>query len=203
VKKNMTPDEVLHELLEGNKRYMANDALRPRQCLEQRASLVEQQAPSAVIVGCSDSRVPAEIVFDQGLGDLFIVRVAGGVLGPVVIGSIEYAVQVLQVALIVVLGHQRCGAVTAAVQAMNGSTMQQFASAHLDAIMHELEPSVLCAHKAGITTDLVDAVTHEHIARNVQVLNQCAPIIAPAVASKKLKIVGAYYDLATGRVELV
>src|SRR6478609_6345894 len=120
----LTPDEVLRKLLEGNRRFMKGAAANPRRKPEDFAPLAEGQAPVAVVVGCADSRVSPEILFDQGVGDLFVVRVAGNVIsgsGAIVKGSIEYAVAELGVRLVVVLGHSRCGAVKAAIKHINAN----------------------------------------------------------------------------------
>lgn len=181
-----TPDELLKQLMEGNTRYINDKLLYPNQSSARREEVQEKQHPFAAILGCSDSRVAPEIIFDQGLGDLFIVRVAGNVAGPVELDSVEYSIKHLGATLIVVLGHQSCGAVTAI---MEGQT------ADIEAVARLIEPAV----KGSKTTE-------EAIKANVRnVVDQLkkTPLLKKLVAKKKIACVGAYYHLGSGKVELL
>src|SRR5216110_915495 len=165
------------------------------QAAKRRAELTKSQHPFAIIVSCSDSRVPPEIVFDQGLGDLFVLRVAGNVINDQSLGSIEYAVDHLAVRLIVVLGHQRCGAVQAAKDtlAANGK-----APGHIQSLVTAIEPAV----QATVKDDL-EATVKANVKNVVQALRSSRPVLKPKVDSGELKVVGAYYSLDTGSVALM
>src|SRR5205814_4912443 len=134
-----TPEEALGELRAGNERFVAGTRVHPNQDAEHRAALASVQTPFAVVFGCSDSRLAAEIIFDRGLGDLFVVRTAGHTIGPEVLGSIEYAVTILNLPLVVVLGHNSCGAVHAARDAVAGGAPP---SGHLRAVVDAIVPSI-------------------------------------------------------------
>lgn len=185
---------TLERLLAGNARFVAGEPRRDHQDLARRGELALNQHPSAVIVGCADSRVPPEIVFDQGLGDLFVVRVAGNVVEDSAIASIEYAVEHLGVKLVIVLGHERCGAVDAV---LNGGRLP----GHLDSLSRAIGPVVSGARKQG--GDALDNAVRANIARVVRELEQSEPILTRAVHVEELEIVGARYDLDTGAVELL
>jgi carbonic anhydrase len=131
----LTGDQALQELMNGNKRYVAAELAHPNQTAARRAEVAKGQDPFAIIVGCSDSRVPPEIIFDQGLGDLFVTRVAGNIVDDVVLGSIEYAAEHLGVPLIVVLGHKRCGAVEAAAKGGD-------APVHIRSLVEAIKPAI-------------------------------------------------------------
>jgi carbonic anhydrase len=190
----LTPDEALRKLMAGNARYVQNAASRPEQTPERRSQLTVGQHPFAVILGCSDSRVPPELVFDQGLGDLFVVRVAGNVLDDQGLGSMEYAVEHLHAPLIVVLGHSSCGAVKAAVSG-------EPAPGHIGAIVHALKPAV--ASTRGRPCDPVANAVNANIQRVVGQLKAAKPILAERIRAGTLKVVGGRYDLSTGTVELL
>ncbi len=189
---------ALEKLRAGNRRFVAGNRLYPNQSPAHRQSLVADQQPFATVLGCSDSRVPPELIFDQGLGDLFTVRVAGNIVDDATLGSLEYAVQHLHVPLVVVLGHSSCGAVQAALA--GGSPPGKIASL-VAAIQPALEKTV---RKPGETPDqaLANAVKR-NVTRVVQQLRTAAPILSPLVNQEKIMIVGAYYDLASGVVELL
>ena len=181
----MTADEALERLLEGNKRFVSGDLEHPRRDDERRAEQAEGQTPFAVILGCADSRVPPEIVFDQGIGDLFIVRVAGNTAADdVTLGSIEFAVSVLQCPLLFVLGHAQCGAVAAALRAMAEGTEL---GGYLGALTDPIRPAI-----RGV--DGLDAGIAENVRRQVAHLANVFP---------ETHVVGARYDLHTGRVQLL
>jgi carbonic anhydrase len=178
--------------MEGNKRYVAgNLVVHPHQTREQRVELTSGQHPFAIMLSCSDSRVPPEIIFDQGLGDLFVIRVAGNVIDDVIVGSIEYAAEHLGVQLLMVLGHEHCGAVTAAVKGGE-------AHGHIHRIVEAIEPAV--AQARHLQGDLVENAIKTHVALLVEHLKTSPPILANLVQEDKLTIVGAYYHLESGLV---
>jgi carbonic anhydrase len=184
--------QALQRLMEGNKRYVAgNLVVHPHQTRERRVELTAGQHPFAIMLSCSDSRVPPEIIFDQGLGDLFVIRVAGNVIDDVIVGSIEYAVEHLGVQLLMVLGHEQCGAVTAAVKGGE-------AHGHIHRIVEAIEPAV--AQARHLQGDLVDNTVKTHVALLVEHLKTSQPILANLVQEDKLTIVGAYYHLESGLV---
>jgi carbonic anhydrase len=187
-----TGDEELKELQAGNKRFVAGRTLNPRQSPADFSKLASGQVPDAVIVGCADSRVPPEILFDQGVGDLFVIRVAGNVVsgaGPIVKGSIAYAVVVLGASLVMVLGHSECGAVKSALE-----TKQQ----DLPGSIRDLVGLV----DTGNERDLNRAIA-ANVRAGVTKLKSLEPTISQYVEAKRVKVVGAVYDLAGGKVKLV
>jgi len=189
------PDQVLRQLLEGNRRYAAygptlNES--PRRRIE----VAQRQQPFATVFSCVDSRVPPELVFDQGLGDLFVIRTAGQVLDKAVLGSLEFGVQALHIPLLIVLGHQRCGAIRAAIDVLG---RRGVAEAEIEYLVEALAPSVERGKLAG--GDVLDQAVRAQIESMVVRLKR-SPILAAAVEAGTLKIVGAYYNLDTGVVEL-
>jgi carbonic anhydrase len=195
------PDEVLSRLLEGNKRFMRGQTTDPRRKPEDFAKLAEGQTPLAVIVGCADSRVPPEILFDQGVGDLFVVRVAGNVIsgaGATVKGSIEYAVAELNVSLVMVLGHTQCGAVKAAVKHISADDTLPGAIAEL---VNTIKPAVVKAK--GQTGDVLETAIRANVAIGVERLKSLKPVLAGPVKQGRLKVVGGVYDLGSGRVTVM
>ncbi|GMA29705.1 carbonic anhydrase [Arenivirga flava] len=199
-----TPAEAWNDLLAGNQRFIDGTPLHPRQDAERRAALAHSQAPTVALFGCSDSRLAAEVIFDQGLGDLFVVRNAGQVLGDSVVGSLEYAVAVLGVSMLVVLGHDECGAVRAAIDA----TAKDAAPLppQIRFLTDRIAPAVRAvAHTAPVTGSIdpatVDAgeVGRVHLRNTVAGLLEHSEIIAAAVADGSLAIVGANYVLSEGR----
>src|SRR5213080_3900874 len=188
----VAPAEAISKLKEGNGRYASGNLQHPGQTTERRAELAKSQHPFAIIVSCSDSRVPPEIVFDQGLGDLFVVRVAGNVIDDHSQGSIEYAVDHLAVRLIVVLGHQRCGAIKAAKEtiAANGK-----APGHIQSLVTAIEPAV----EATVKDDL-EATVKANVKNVVQALRSSTPVLKAKVDASELRVIGAYYSLDTGMV---
>ena len=192
--------EVLQRLLEGNQRFMKGETSSPRRGPDDFRPLAEGQRPVAVIVGCADSRVPPELLFDQGVGDLFVVRVAGNVVngaGPPVKGSIEYGVAELGVSLVMVLGHSECGAVKAAIKHMNDRDAWPGA---LGLLVNSIRPAVVKAK--GMPGDLLDNALRANVAIGVEQLRGLQPILAPAVKRGQVKVVGAMYDLRTGSVSV-
>ncbi len=185
------PAEAISRLKEGNERYTRGNPQHP-DMTKRREELAKSQHPFAVVLGCADSRVPPEIVFDQGLGDLFVLRVAGNVIDDHSLGSIEYAVDHLAVRLIVVLGHQRCGAVKAAKETI---AAKGEAPAHIQSLVTAIQPAVEATAKGDLETTV-----RENVKNVVQALRSSAPILKAKVDSGELKVVGAYYSLDTGSV---
>jgi len=189
------PAEAISRLKDGNGRYTNGNQQHPRQSTEQRVELIKSQHPFAIVVGCADSRVPPEIVFDQGLGDLFVLRVAGNVIDDHSLGSIEYAVDHLAVRLIVVLGHQSCGAVKAAKDTIAAKTE---APAHIQSLVTAIQPAV----EATVHGDL-ETTVKANVKDVVQALRSSTPILKPKVDSGELRVLGAYYSLDTGAVSFL
>jgi carbonic anhydrase len=194
----ISPDDALKRLMEGNARYAAN-APQERDYSAGRAARVTAQYPIAAILGCSDSRVAPELTFDQGPGDVFVVRIAGNFVDDDGLASLEYAVKFLGVPLIMVLGHKNCGAVDAAVAVV---TSRKELPGHLPDLIEAIKPAVIAAHGRH-PSDLVAAAIEENVRLNVKRLNVDKPIISEAVAANKIKVVGGIYDLATGKVGLL
>ncbi len=191
-------DQSLQKLLEGNQRYLAGALLHPHQTATRRTAIAQSQRPLAVIFGCADSRVPPEIIFDQGLGDLFVIRLAGHVLTEAALGSIEYAVEEFGVPLVMVLGHERCGAVKAAVEAVErGGT----APGHISSLVDAIKPAVEKAK--NLPGDVVDHAVRAHVATVVEQLKSSMPLLAPLVQAGQLKVVGARNDLDEGGVDII
>lgn len=189
----ITASEAMKQLMEGNRRYVFGKSRGPNRSQKHRAALAGGQHPFAIIVGCSDSRVPPELVFDTGLGDLFVVRTAGNIVDDIAIGSIEYAVEHLGTPLIIVLGHERCGAVTAAVQGDD-------APGHLKAVVDAIASAVEKAkQKHG---DLLANSVRENAKMVAKKLKASGPILSEYVEDGRLKVIGAYYDLDTGAVTI-
>jgi carbonic anhydrase len=191
----MTGDQALEKLMEGNERYREGRPSHPNQTAERRKETTGGQRPFAVIVGCSDSRVPPEILFDQGIGDLFVVRAAGGVVDDVGLGSIEYAISHLKCALVVILGHANCGAVTATVAA------REPLQGRLACLTNAIRPAVDQVRDAP--DDLVNRASKALANMIVQRLKETDPFISNAVKTGDLLIAAAYYDMETGHVEVL
>jgi carbonic anhydrase len=187
-------DASLAKLLAGNARFVVHKAKHPDESVHRRTELVGGQHPFAVILGCADSRVPPELLFDEGLGDLFVIRVAGNVVDDAVLGSIEYAIVHLGTKLIVVLGHEKCGAVSAAVSSEN-------AEGHLGALVSAIRPSVLAT--ANAPGDKVHNCVVENARRVARQIRGSEPVLKAAVEHQGLKVVAADYALDTGKVRLL
>lgn len=196
------PAEVWREMSAGNERFITGTPLHPRQDVERRSELAQAQTPRAALFGCSDSRLSAEIIFDQGLGDLFVVRNAGQVISTSVLGSLEYAAEVLGVSLIVVLAHDSCGAVEAAIQ-KDGAPDTLFPP-HVDAIVSDILPAVQRTRdSAGLARgETLDSsvVGREHLRDTISALLAGSELIGQKIAEGKLAVVGANYRLTEGRV---
>ncbi|WP_369826747.1 carbonic anhydrase [Cryobacterium sp. Y11] len=199
-----SPAQAWNELREGNVRFVAGTP-RHREDVDRRAELVGQQTPHAALFGCSDSRLAAEIIFDQGLGDLFVVRNAGQVISSSVLGSLEYAVAVLHVPLILVLGHDECGAVRAAIDSQ--STDAPALPVHIARIIEKIVPAVRRvsgqAASAQLDPTQIDAghVGREHLKDTVTELLEQSEVISAAIAAGTLAIVGANYVLREGHAD--
>ena len=194
----LSATRALHELLTGNKRYTAGHMLHPRQGVQRRAQVAPRQQPLAAILSCADSRVPPEIVFDQGLGDLFVIRVAGNTADDVALGSLEYAVEHLGVHLVMVLEHERCGAVQATYDML---TKGEVLPGHIAALAVPIVPAVQAAQ--AISGDVVDNAVTANVRRVAAQLRTTAPILSSHVQKGTLKVVGARYALASGVVTLI
>ena len=188
----VAPAEAIAKLKEGNGRYASGKLQHPGQTTERRAELTKDQHPFAVIVSCSDSRVPPEIVFDQGLGDLFVVRVAGNVIDDHGLGSIEYAVDHLGARLIVVLGHQSCGAVKAAKETIAAKSK---APGHIQSLVTAIQPAVEATAKGDL-----EATVEANVKNVVQAVRTSTPILKLKVDSGEVQVIGGYYSLDTGAV---
>lgn len=195
--------EALQRLRDGNARHVAGEAgPAPGAHEARRKEFLEMQSPFAIVLGCSDSRVPVEIVFDHGIGDLFVVRVAGNIAARSQIGSIEFAARTFGVRLIVVLGHSRCGAIEAVVDELRKPSVLQ--SDNLDFVIEKLRPSVEQVMTEGYGHDpdmLVAEVGRENVRRSARSLRDDSKIIEQLVENEELMIVGAEYSLQTGVVE--
>ncbi len=192
-----TPDEALNNLMAGNARYMQGSPIHPNQSAERQAEVAQGQHPWAAILGCIDSHVPPELIFDQGLGDLFVARTAGQVIDNVVLGSLEFAVEE-GVKLMMVLGHQSCGAVKATIQTLqtNGHAEGQIA-----ALVEAIKPAVIEAQSQP--GDLLDNSVRVNVTLEVEYLKSSSQIISHALDQGAIKLVGARYDLGTGAVNLL
>ena len=195
----MTPDDALATLMAGNARFVSGGLTSPNQSPARRSALTSGQSPYATILGCADSRVPPEILFDAGLGDLFVVRVAGNAPSTELIASIEYAVGVLHSPLVMVLGHSSCGAVDAAMKFIVKGT--PLPTGHLQNLVNDLAFAVTAVQ--SLPGDLTDNAITRNVQVAVQELLAVDPILGSGVAAGSLKIVGARYDLASGRVSPV
>lgn len=189
---SLTPDQALAQLMAGNERYVAGQAKHPHQDAARRAEVSGGQNPFAIILGCSDSRVPPEVLFDQGIGDLFIIRVAGNIVDEVVLGSIEYAAEHLHTPLAVVLGHSKCGAVSATVA---GGELE----GHLPSLAKTIQPAVDRAKTQS--GDLITNSIRENALMMADQLRSSEPILAELVHAGKLKVIALHYDLDSGKVE--
>lgn len=198
----MTPRAVWNQMLEGNRRFVSGEPAHPRQDVERRTELASYQRPNAALFGCSDSRLAAEIIFDQGLGDLFVVRNAGQVISDSVIGSLEYAVGVLEVPLIVVLAHDACGAVGAAIDStgVDAPTLPAYIWRQIAPIVPAVRRVQRSEAEAGHTPERVDPelVGREHLRHTVADLLRASELISEAVADGRVAVVGANYRLDDG-----
>jgi carbonic anhydrase len=192
-KDEITPDKALQELLDGNDRFVKRKRRNPNQTYSRLVEIAKGQNPFASVLGCADSRVPSEIVFDQGLGDLFVCRVAGNIATPEEIGSLEFGSLVLGSKVIMVVGHERCGAVDAAIK---GAQVPGQIGSLLEAIKPSVESS---KEQSG---DKLENACKANILAQVEKLKSSS-VLSELIKAEKLKVVGGYYDLDTGRISLV
>lgn len=195
------PDQVLKLMLAGNQRFASGASTHPRRTPADFKPLAAGQSPLACVVACADSRVTPEILFDLGIGELFVVRVAGNYVdgaGPTVKGSIEYAVAELGVSLIMILGHSQCGAIKAAIQHLHDKDALPGA---INDLVNAVKPAVTASE--NLPGDKLENAIRVNVKRGVDRLNTLGPIVAPAVTSGKIKVAGAVYDLATGKITMV
>jgi len=196
IKTTLTPDQALDALKQGNRLFLADRLPAEPNRRDRRLAIAKSQAPFAVLVSCSDSRVPPEALFGRGLGDLFIIRVAGNSISQEGLGSIEYAVAELGVPLVVVMGHERCGAVGAALSVVKDHTI--FPGAIGDMVQPILPAAISTRDKEG---DWLDNAVRQHVVNVVEKLKISGRLIEDPIESGKLKIVGARYDLDDGSVD--
>jgi carbonic anhydrase len=192
------PSEALDRLMQGNARYAAGESICKDYSVG-RAERVAVQYPIVAVLSCSDSRVAPELTFDQGPGEVFVVRVAGNFVNDDGLASFEYAVQFLGAPLLMVLGHTNCGAVAAAVKVVKERAVLP---GHLPELVESIEPAVIAAHGKH-PSDLVAAAIEENVRINVKRLIDDTPLLADALAAKKIAIAGGVYDIATGKVNLI
>ena len=194
----LTPALAWRRLREGNERFVAGNSSHPNQDASRRSSLVENQHPFAVIFGCSDSRLAAEIIFDLGLGDAFVVRTAGQVIDDAVLGSLEYSIGVLGVPLIVILGHDSCGAVSATKDAVETGQMPM---GFIRDLVERITPSVLTSLRNN-ETEVNDMVV-EHVKQTSHRLVDSSRVISDAIETGRAAVIGLSYSLKEGRADLV
>ena len=194
--------EALKRLRDGNRRFVANrTAVAALSDPERRAALVAGQEPFAIILGCSDSRVPAELVFDQGFGDLFVIRVAGNIVAPSQIGSVEFAASRFHTRLVVVLGHSQCGAITATLEELTGHPSSE--SRNLRSIVDRVRPSVeslLASDRGHDEESLIREAVRANVLASVKHLRRGSPLVEELIQEAGLRVVGAEYSLETGVV---
>jgi len=191
---SISADDALNRLMEGNHRFTQQKSEYPHQALKRLQEVAYAQHPYATILSCADSRVPAEIIFDAGIGDLFDVRVAGNIVTPEVLGSLEYAVLQLDTPLIVVLGHERCGAITAAVKGgkLPGS---------IGTLVAAIQPGINLGE--GISDESIEKAVVANVTYQINAMKRNSPLIAERILKNQLKIVGGRYDLDSGKVEII
>ena len=191
-----SPREAWQAMLDGNHRFVSGDLAHPRQDIDRREALAEKQMPFAALFGCADSRLSAEIIFDVGLGDFFVVRNAGQVIGETILGSLEYAVEVLGVPIILVLGHDECGAIRATINDVEGN--MNASGEYIHKLVAQIRPTVLAANAQG--KHEIDDVTELHVQDTINEMLTSSSLIAEAVKSGKLAVVGANYKLTLGEI---
>jgi len=186
-----TPDTALQALVEGNRRFSAGKVSNPNRTLARLRELGTKQVPFAAVLGCADSRVPVEILFDQGFGDLFVTRIAGNIATSEAIGSLEYGASVLGARLVLVLGHSACGAVAATMKA-------ETVPGQIGSLYPYIHPAVQSTQGKG-----VDAVVRENVRNQVQILQKASPVLADLGREKKVRVVGGIFDFRTGLVTML
>lgn len=190
------PTEAWAAIVEGNQRFVSGNLAHPRQDIDRREQLAEAQRPFAALFGCADSRLSAEIILDVGLGDLFVVRNAGQVIAETILGSLEYAVEVLGVPLILVLGHDQCGAIRATMDSTEGKMMAKGEFIHN--LVERISPTVLAAKANGMHH--IDEITDLHVRDTINEMIGRSALIAERIESGSLAVVGANYRLTLGEI---
>lgn len=193
-----TPESVWQSMVRGNRRFCESKTAHPRQDLVRRKQLTQGQKPKAVVLACSDSRAPVEIIFDQGLGDVFVIRTAGEITDLSVLASLEFAVDGLGVSLVIVLGHESCGAVAAAKNALDGGELP---GGFQRVLIEKVTPSLLAARKDGETE--IDEFERRHVREIVNHIIDRSPEISSRLATGEVGVVGMRYRLEDGRAETV
>lgn len=196
----ISPKEALEKLTDGNKRFATNNSIHPNRCDETKNALLKQQKPFAAVLSCSDSRVPIEIIFDAGLGDIFAVRTAGHVLSKEVLGSLEYAVKSIGVKLIMILGHENCGAVKTAIETYQNEDYSEL-SENLQSIMDHLYPAIKGVSNEEV--DFLNSAVRANINYQKEDLIRKDDYIANKVQKGEIAVIGAMYSLARGTVEII
>lgn len=196
----ISPQEAIKKLIEGNKRFANNESIHPNRCDETKSALIKEQKPFAAVLSCSDSRVPIEIIFDAGLGDIFAVRTAGHVLSKEVIGSLEYAVKAIGVKLIMVLGHENCGAIKTAIDTYQCNNSEVL-SENLQSIMNHIYPAIEQT-KCSCSEDFLNSAVRSNIKYQLEDLKEKDPYIAQKLKDGDIALIGGMYSLATGNVEI-
>ncbi len=191
---NLTTEAALQKLKEGNDRYILDHVEHPHEGAQRRVDISAAQHPFAIVLGCADSRVVPELIFDQGVGDLFVLRVAGNIADDAVIASIEFAVEHLGTRLVIVLGHENCGAVIAAIN-------HAFSEGKLNSLISYIDPAVQASQ--GLKGNNISNTIKAHANLMVEAIASTAPILSHEVKAGTLKIIPAYYRLATGKVEFL
>lgn len=191
-----SPAAAWQALVDGNHRFVGGSPAHPRQDIDRRETVADAQRPFAALFGCADSRLSAEIIFDVGLGDLFVVRNAGQVIAETILGSLEYSVEMLGVPLILVLGHDECGAIRATIDATEGNLNSKGEFIHN--LVERIRPTVLSANEAG--KHQIDDITELHVQDTIKELLTRSKLISDAVKAGKLAVVGANYKLALGEI---
>jgi len=190
--------EALEMLIEGNQRYVEFHLEHPHQTEARLLEVSKGQSPFAIIVGCADSRVPPEVVFDQGLGDLFVVRIAGNIIDDAILGSVEYAAEHLRAPLVMVLGHENCGAVKATVEILETGAA---APGHIGSLVKAITPAVQAAKSAK--GDVVNNAVTANVLWGMMQLKSASPILTELIHKHELMVVGGRYDLDTGEVAVM
>jgi len=197
----ISPQEALKKLVDGNERFATGNSTHPNRCDETKNALLRQQKPFVAVLSCSDSRVPVEIIFDAGLGDIFAVRTAGHVLSKEVMGSLEYAVKSLGVKLVMILGHENCGAINTAIQTYQNKSYDDL-SENLKSIMNHIYPAIEKVECKDNDGDFLNASVKSNIYYQLEDLMKKDDYIKQSVENGKIAVVGAMYSLVSGKVEI-
>jgi len=193
----ISPQEALKKLIEGNERFYKGKSIHPNRCEETKNALLKQQKPFVAVLSCSDSRVPIEIIFDAGLGDIFAVRTAGHVLSKEVMGSLEYAVKTLGVKLVIILGHENCGAIKAAVETHKNKNYNEL-SENLQSILNHIYPAI--EKLPNSDEECLDDIIKSNINYQVEDLIKKDEYLSKKIQAKEIMLLGAEYSLSTGKV---